>query len=198
MNKAHEHIKKHLSKGHNLDFVKLRLLEHGEHNIEKSVRSYLIKHHFAKPLLYSILPLIILTLLLMKPATIGFVAKEVTYNHTDQLNLALTGNTEYSLDLVEGNLTSLQLSGTISKTGRAKVYLWHNTQLYLIFDNSQLAAALTPITGLAVSNNGNETNQTNKTNETNQTVINETDQTINITKTNQTISINLAYAAATE
>ena len=58
----HHHIKKHLDKGRNLDFIRkqLKTLGYQEKHIEKLIRSYLVKHHFLKPILISIIPLIML------------------------------------------------------------------------------------------------------------------------------------------
>ena len=62
---AHKHIKKHLDKGKTLSFIKkeLRLLGYEEKHIEQIIRSYLLRHHFVKPLLYSIIPWKLLPLL---------------------------------------------------------------------------------------------------------------------------------------
>ena len=91
-NKLHNHIKNHLDKGRTIDLIKkeLKILGYKEKHIEKLIRSYLVKHHLVKPLLISIIPLIVLlSLLFIDPTTIGYVSKEETYNYTDQINLAL-------------------------------------------------------------------------------------------------------------
>jgi hypothetical protein len=72
----HHHIKKHLAKGHTLNFIKreLKILGYQEKHIESLIKSYLINHHFAKPILISLIPLILLiSLLSIEPTITGNV-----------------------------------------------------------------------------------------------------------------------------
>jgi len=71
---AHNHIKEHIKKGYSLGSIKkeLKVLGYKEKHIEKLIKGYLIKHHFAKPILLSIIPLILLiSLIFMQPTING-------------------------------------------------------------------------------------------------------------------------------
>lgn len=72
----HHHIRKHLDKGKTFDFIKkeLKLLGYEEKHIKKIIGSYLINHHFAKPIVLSIIPLLFLvSLLFIEPTITGNV-----------------------------------------------------------------------------------------------------------------------------
>ena len=65
----------------------------------------------------------------------------------DEINLTLTENREYTWLIGNyGLLKSLRLDGIISKEGSARIYLEHDDNTYLIFDNSRWGA----VTGLVV------------------------------------------------
>ncbi len=141
------YIKENLSKGYSIEGIKIVLLRHGfkHFSIKKLIREYFIRNVLLKPLFLITLLFLIPSLLFIQPPTIGkgfeFPPESVegSFDYTDQINLDLTGSDIYDWNLGhKGNLTSVKLSGTISRTGSAKVYLQSETQEYLIFDSSQL------------------------------------------------------------
>lgn len=62
------------------------------------------------------------------------------FDYTDEVDLEV--NSDYEYTWVVGNygaLSALSLEGTVSKKGSARIYLEHEDERYLIFDNSRLS-----------------------------------------------------------
>jgi len=174
----HWHIKQRLNRGCALNSIKeeFRKVGYKEDYIEKLFRGFLFKQYAVKSFLYSIIPIIlVMSLLIVKPNITGQVAYEQNYNYTDQISIAFNQNDSYVWNLGNrGNLTSISLSGSITKAGFAKVYLLYENERYLVFDSTQLDdTALMPITGAATTDLTNES--------------------MNVTDKERTIRINLAY-----
>jgi len=111
----------------------------------------------------TILLLVLVGIILFKPAIRGYVIGTEVASYVDNLNLVVDENKSYEWQLSHpGDITTLRVSGSLSKGGTAKVYLQYQSKKYLIFDSSQLLTSdLTPITGYAVLEGGesSENNQ---------------------------------------
>ncbi len=74
---------------------------------------------------------------------IGIIEPETIiqeFDYIDEVSLELSSNYEYMWVVGNpGNLKSISLKGVVSKKGSARVYLEHEDELYLIFDNSRLS-----------------------------------------------------------
>ncbi len=99
------------------------------------------------PIAAVLLIVLLSSLAVFRLATIGLpvlppelITINESYDYTDAINLTLNENYEYTWNLAnKGNLTSVSLSGTISKQGSSKIYLEHNDNRYLIFDSLRLS-----------------------------------------------------------
>ncbi|MEK6943012.1 MAG: hypothetical protein AABX00_03045 [Nanoarchaeota archaeon] len=94
------------------------------------------------------------------PAITGFIIKEVSREINP--GLVITSNGTYEMNLGDGSLKSLSLSGTLSKYGSAKVYLESGNERYLVFDSSNLDSTnetkgiINLITGFVAGNDKKE------------------------------------------
>ena len=86
------------------------------------------------------------------PSITGLVIKE--YSYTDEMNLVVTASGNYTWELADaGELKSLKLDGSVTKAGKARVYLQHaNGTRYLVFDNTRMGE------GKETANNTNDSN----------------------------------------
>ena len=148
----------------------------------------------------------------LNPAIAGFIVKDASYK--DNLNLVVASSGNYTWQPKNaGALKSLRLDGSMSKYGKARVYLETNGARYLVFDSSNLNSGSTsidntsesPITGFAVEENDENKTESNEGKNQDAT-INETkdmNATINetINKNNESITkminINLSYKSGT-
>jgi hypothetical protein len=228
--KLERFIETEISKKNGFDDIYDALVKRGydKNLVNSALRDYLIRKILIKPIFIITLLLAVPSLLFLKVPVVGrgylFPTEVVTEisNYADEINLRVSQNDEYNWSLANrGNLTSVRLSGSITKSGSARVYLRDGGIEYLIFDSEQLSEEyLSPITGfelLEILNEIiNETLVTNLTNETVNVTLNETIPEENITiETNETelnetihetinisydkeITINLAYKDDTE
>jgi len=224
------YIKNNISRGYSIEAIRIALTNSGiEGSLAgKLITSYFVKNILLKPMLLFILLMLIPGILLIKPPTIGkgYMFPEIvtveSNNFTEQVNIIMNKNGTYDWQLAnKGNLTSIKLSGTISGTGTAKVYLQHDKIRYLVFDSSKVSDEYLPITGLDVvdliknetsakeieseinetlelniSEEINVTKQINITEEINETEQNNTIPTM--APEEKTVTINLSYMDGTE
>jgi len=144
------YIRRALSKGKSITEITNSLILKGYKRafVNTEIREYFVKDVLIKPIFLITLLLIIPSLLYYKLPVLGrgyqFQQAEGniqnSFNYTDEIKLSLAGNYSYNWDLMnKGELTSLGISGTISKSGSAKVYLRHEEENYLIFDSSKVS-----------------------------------------------------------
>lgn len=89
---------------------------------------------------FSIFALLLAGIYVLEPAITGFVTVVKQVNHTDEVNLEFSENSEYEWNPENaGNLKSIEISGSKSKSGQAKVYIENNGARHLVFDSSRLA-----------------------------------------------------------
>lgn len=72
------------------------------------------------------------------PSITGFVIKNIEYSNN--VNLVVTSNGTYALNVEEGELKSVNIDGRVTKAGKAKVYIESNGLKYLIFDSTKINA----------------------------------------------------------
>jgi len=151
-----EYVKENLAKGYSISAIKKALTKYG---YDEEFTNYLIKNRKRREEIaiyastISIILLFVLTLFVIQPAKIGLVTLNKEFSYSDNVNLTIKDSYEY--DWLVGNkgiLTSLKLTGSISKGGYAKVYLEHEKESYLIFDSDRLSEeGISKITGKVIS-----------------------------------------------
>ncbi len=70
------------------------------------------------------------------PSITGFVIKEFSY--TDDVNLVVTSNGNYTWQIPAGDLRYAKLDGSVTTYGKARVYIESNGIKYLIFDSTRI------------------------------------------------------------
>ena len=102
----------------------------------------------------AIFVLLLAGIYVLEPAITGFVTVVKQVNHTDEVNLEFSENSEYAWNPENaGDLTSIKISGSKSKPGQAKVYIENNGARHLVFDSSLLVekpSGIFGVTGFAV------------------------------------------------
>ncbi|MEA2036958.1 MAG: hypothetical protein U9O94_05585, partial [Nanoarchaeota archaeon] len=125
-------------------------------------------------------------LVFMQPEYLGFTVGISNYNYSDDVNLVVDNNHEYTwfMDNV-GKLRSVRLDGCITKDAVAKVYLEYNNEKYLVFDSAEI------VSGEIESINNNSLNQSiNNQSLENNSIINETNnESIEKNSINKSIKI---------
>lgn len=86
------------------------------------------------------------------PSITGLVIKQ--YSYTEETSLVVTADGNYTWELAnEGELKSLKIDGSVTKSGKARAYLQHaNGTRYLIFDSTKTGE------GKETVNKSNESN----------------------------------------
>ncbi len=219
------YIRKNIGIGYSLKSIEKALIVYGYERgfVNNLMRTYKLNSAIAKniPLLLIIIALASI-LLLIKPATVGRIVAEKSFNFTDKVGLSANESGAYAWNLEnEGQLKSVKINGRIKNSGLVKIYLEHENSTYLIFDSRKLEiSGLEKFTALAIKekedekeDKGKENNKTKKEdikekkedindteiiNETiNQTAENETkdnESAINETgQINETMANNTAY-----
>lgn len=70
------------------------------------------------------------------PSITGLVVKNIEYS--SDVNLVVTSNGTYTLNVEQGELKSIMVGGRVTKAGKAKVYIESNGIKYLIFDSAKI------------------------------------------------------------
>jgi len=106
----------------------------------------------------------------LKPEISGFLISETVTTYEQDLNIVGSQTQTYAWELENtGELRSVSLSGKLSGTGTAKVYLEKDGIKYLILDDAQFGqqtSGLTSITGLVVENKTKKDKDKDKDNTT--------------------------------
>src|SRR3989344_6553679 len=165
--KLGSYIRKHLDRGHSKEAIAKVLLNHGYD--EKYVKQLLTKHTQPHPAL-NLLPVIAIFLIMFgfawfvfQPGIVSYVTVEQTTAYNQTVSYSVDRTTERTwLPEHVGPLTSIALTGSISTSGTAKIYLEYNNLTYLIFNSAMLNASNSNlITGyVTLENLTAETNET--------------------------------------
>ncbi|MAH33014.1 hypothetical protein CL615_01350 [archaeon] len=118
----------------------------------------LAKENRLKNILLKSIPLVLVLIAVssiiffIKPATTGYSVITEESNFTDNIGLIVNENSDYTWNLEnEGLLKSVKLNGEVKNSGTVKIYLEHENNTYLIFDNKKLKESdLEGITGFVV------------------------------------------------
>ncbi len=142
------YIEENLAKGYPVGSIKSSLMKYGLDRsfVDNSLRGYRKNGVLLKSVLVISFVLLMASLLLfILPRPIGLAPMppeitRVSYDYTDDVNLRMDENYEYIWELDnKGNLTSVRLSGEVSKGGYFEAYLEHDYKAYLIFNSSRLS-----------------------------------------------------------
>jgi len=189
--KLGKYIEKHLNRGHSKEAIAKVLLNHGYDG--KYVKQLLTKHALPHPAL-NLLPVIAIFLIMFgfawfvfQPGIVSYVTVEQTTAYNQTVHLSIDRNTERTwLPEHVGPLTSIALTGSISTSGTARIYLEYNNLTYLIFNSAMLNASNSNlITGYVVLENLTDSN--NNENLTNAQSNNESEE-LNESSDNENIN----------
>jgi len=156
------------------------------------------KAHHLRLMLPVALIVIMVILVFLRPVFIGYFALENVSSYTQDINAVFVEDTNYLLELEQGELKSLKINGQLIGDGSAKVYLETDDETYLVFDSSALEGeGIIGITGFAVG----EFNETIAINETipadetvlmNETVATNESEQVGLSEPSERMSHNLS------
>ncbi|MFH2027725.1 MAG: PQQ-binding-like beta-propeller repeat protein, partial [Nanoarchaeota archaeon] len=136
------YIKENLARGYSLSSIKKTFLKNGyaPSFVDDIMADYATKPIIPKYGLVVLGLIIILSLsIFLKPATTGYATLLRTVDYTDNLAITRSSSSEYIWDLKNPtDINSMKLSGSVSISGDAKVYVQKGDKDYLLFDSSIL------------------------------------------------------------
>ena len=146
-------------------------------------RGYKISSNRNLIILVLIIIVVLGSLYFLGPTFTSFVIKEVSYTQDIGFVATTSGNYTWNLENI-GDLKSLKLDGSITKSGNVRVYIENNGVRHLILDSSKI--------------NISETNNTNAPNNlVTGFVVEDANETINDKTLNKSMIINLQYKNGT-
>ena len=190
-----KYIKESLSKGYSLEAVKKAFIKHG---YEPDFADSLIKEYKLKRVLIRAVPLFLILLLsisiilFLKPNITTLVVKTKDYSFTENIGLTFNESADYEWNLEnKGLLKSVKLNGEVKTNGTVKIYLEHENQKYLVFDNKKLEGGLGDVTVFAVKEVKIEVKSESNLTEEEQIILDNLISDINKTRKNVEIEIEI-------